>query len=87
MLSQGLLMSSMYFNFHVDPETETEKLDWSSDKWMLRVISSLATEDKKQTFRRLIGKKHFLNHSEAGFSKLLMSWLDKQFSEKSRFEK
>lgn len=87
MHTEGLLMASMYFNYHVRPDWPAVKLDWESDEWKLRVISGLETEEKKQTFRRLIGTKRFLNHSEAGFSKLLMDWLSRQFPEKSRFEK
>lgn len=87
MHTEGLLLASMYFNYHISPEVNPVLLDWSSDEWMLRVVSGLETEAKKEKFRTLIGTKHFLNHSEAGFSKLLMNWLERQFPEKSRFEK
>lgn len=86
MSSQGLLMSSLYFNLQF-PKAPVVTHDWKKDKWALRVVSKLATEEKKQAFRQLIKSKHFLNHSEAGYSALLMDWVARQFPEKSRFEK
>lgn len=85
-LEAGILLSSAYFNLHF-PGAKTEKCNWKTDRWSLRVVSDLKSEEKKQLFRSLIAKKHFLNHSEAGFGKLLMDWLSRQFQEKCRFEK
>jgi len=86
MNSQGLLMSSLYFNLQY-PKAPVVTHDWKKDKWALRVVSKLATEEKKQAFRDLIKTKHFLNHSENGYSAILMDWIGRQFPEKSRFEK
>ena len=85
--TDGLLMASMYFNLHNDASVPADSCNWESDPWMLRIVSKLETEEKKKTFRSLIGKKHFLNNSEAGYSTLLMNWLDRKFPEKCRFEK
>lgn len=87
MFNQGLLIGSMYFNLFNDESVPVEQHKWESDKWALRVISKLETEEKKNIFRSLIGTKHFLNHSEAGYSELLMDWIARQFAEKCRFEK
>lgn len=86
-MEAGLLLSSAYFNLHFDAQVRAEKCNWFKDSWSLRVISDLRSEDKKQLFRDLIVKKHFLNHSEEGFSKLLMDWLARQFSTTCKFEK
>jgi hypothetical protein len=87
MESQGLLIASMYLNLHNDESVPADVHMWESDKWLLRVISKLETEEKKNIFRKLIGTKHFLNHSESGYSTLLMEWLSRQFADKCRFEK
>lgn len=86
-LEEGVLLSSLYFNLHNDITQETQECDWKSDVWSLRVISGLQTKEKKDLFRKLIGQKHFLNHSESGYSTLLMDWVNRQFPEKCRFEK
>lgn len=86
-LEKGLLIASAYYNLHHSKDEPAERYDWRTDKWLLRVVSDLQSEEKKELFRNLIRQKHFLNHSEAGFSKLLNDWLSRQFSEKCRFEK
>lgn len=85
--SEGLLLSSMYYNLHNQDDVPTDHINGIDGPWSLRVISKLETKEKKESFRALIGSKHFLNHSEAGFSNLLMDWIDRQFPLKCRFEK
>lgn len=86
-VADGLLLSSVYFNMHVDESEPTDHIDGIRGPWLLRIISQLETEEKKKKFRELIPKKHFLNHSEAGYSALLMDWIGSQFPDKCRFEK
>lgn len=86
-LEEGMLIASAYYNLHNDESVPASKAHWMADNWMLRVVSDLKSEDKKALFRSLIKQKHFLNHSEAGFSNLLNDWLSRQFPEKCRFEK
>lgn len=86
-VADGLLLSSVYFNMHVDESEPSDHIDGIRGPWLLRIISQLETEEKKKKFRELIPKKHFLNHSEAGYSALLMDWIGRQFPDKCRFEK
>lgn len=86
-MKQGLLLSSAYFNLHFDEKVKASACNWEKDKWSLRVVSNLARPDQKETFRKLIKMKKWLNHSESGYSKLLMDWLQRQFPDKCKFER
>lgn len=81
--SEGLLLPSIYFNSYFGDHTPAQ-IDGVTGNYMLRIMSKNTNPADFQKY--IVGKK-FLNNAEAGYNSVLVSYLEKNFSEKSRFEK